>query len=144
MSNEKLVNALKAAFVGYESNDKEPLFALLPSDFVFEQTDCVPYGGRYEGPDEFRGYWREVGKKWKYFRYNADDIIDAGDTLIVVVKTDALSVDDIVMRNDHLFLFKAKDGVPTYCRLYADTGRARDVLEGREPRKYPKPDLSKV
>ena len=35
-------------------------------------------------------------------------------------------------------LFRVKDGKISYGRVYADTARGRDVLEGREPRRYPK------
>jgi hypothetical protein len=45
-----------------------------------------------------------------HFRYDAHEIIDAGDTIIVPVKTDALSVRGIRMQNEHLFLFKEKEG----------------------------------
>ena len=69
-------------------------------------------------------------------------IIDAGDTIIVPVKTDALSIRGIRMQNEHLFLFRVRDGRPVFARLYADTARGRDVMSGHEPRHYPKPDLS--
>ncbi len=52
--------------------------------------------------------------------------------------TKALSRDNILMENEHMFLFKARSGRIIYARLYVDTARARDVLEGREPRGFPK------
>jgi uncharacterized protein len=83
---------------------------------------------------------RAVAKEWTYFRYDAHEIIDAGDTIVVPVRTDALSIRGIRMQNEHLFLFKIRDGRPVYARLYADTARGRDVIAGEEPRHYPKPD----
>lgn len=142
MSNAKLVAALKAAFTGFEGNDRRPLLELLESDFVFEMSDSIPYGGIYVGREEFLGYWRAVAKEWDYFRYDAHEIIDAGDTVIVPVKTDAMSVRGIAMRNEHLFLFKVIDGRPVSCRLYADTARGRDVIGGSEPRRFPRPELN--
>jgi ketosteroid isomerase-like protein len=136
MSNTEIVAALKTAFTGYDSNDRGPLTALLADDFTFEMSDSMPYGGTYVGPDEFAAFWQEVGKEWRYFRYDAHEIIDAGDTIVVPVKTDALSTRGIRMRNEHLFLFKVKDGRLVYGRLYADTARGRDVLAGLEPRRY--------
>ena len=136
MSNTEIVAALEAAFTGYDSNDRGPLTALLADDFTFEMSDSLPYGGTYVGPGEFTAFWQEVGKEWQYFRYEAHEIIDAGDTIVVPVKTDALSVRGIRMRNEHLFLFKVKDGRLVYGRLYADTARGRDVLAGQEPRRY--------
>ena len=98
MSNTEIVAALKTAFSGYDSNDRGPLTALLTDDFTFEMSDSLPYGGTYVGPDEFAAFWQEVSKEWQYFRYDAHEIIDAGDTIVVPVKTDALSTRGIRMR----------------------------------------------
>lgn len=144
MNNDKLIQALTSAFTGYETNDKSALIALLPDGFTFEMSDSVPYGGVYVGRDEFLGYWREVAKEWEYFRYDAHEIINAGDTIVVPVKTDGLSKNGIVMRNEHLFLFKVRDGIPVSCRLYADTARGRDVIAGHEPVRYPRPTLQEA
>jgi uncharacterized protein len=142
MSNQKLLAALEEAFTGYEKNNSAGLLELLSDDFTFEMSDSLPYGGRYVGRSEFVGFWKAVAKEWTYFRYEAHEIIDAGDTIIVPVKTDALSIRGIRMENEHLFLFKVKEGQPVFARLYADTARGRDVISGHEPRHYPKPDLS--
>jgi ketosteroid isomerase-like protein len=142
MSANEIVQAMKTAFTGYEKNDRGPLIALLADDFVFEMSDSLPYGGRYVGPEEFVAYWQEVAKEWQYFRYDAHEIIEAGDTVVVPVTTDGLSVHGITMRNEHLFLFKIKDGRVVFGRLYADTARGRDVIAGQEPRRYPRADLS--
>ncbi len=105
-------------------------------------SNSLLYGGTYIGREEFVGFWRAVAKEWTYFRYDAQEIVDAGDTIVVPVKTDALSIRGIRMQNEHLFLFKIRDGRPVYARLYADTARGRAVIAGEKPRHYPKPDLT--
>jgi ketosteroid isomerase-like protein len=142
MHNDEIRAALETAFTGYEANDRGPLIALLADDFHFEMSDSLPYGGTFVGPAEFVAYWQEVGKTWQYFRYEAREILEAGDTFVVPVVTDGLSVDGIRMSNEHLFLFKVRDGKFVFGRLYADTARGRDVIAGREPRSYPRADLS--
>ena len=102
----------------------------------------MPSGSSYFGRDEFVGFWKAVAKEWTYFHNDAHEIIDTGDTIIVPVKTDALSIRGIRLQNEHLFLFKMKDGRPVFARLYADTARGRDASCGHAPRHYPKPDLS--
>ncbi|WP_461175175.1 nuclear transport factor 2 family protein (plasmid) [Arthrobacter sp. Z1-9] len=136
MSNDEILKAMQIAFTGYETNDRGPLIKLLSPDFVFEMSDSLPYGGRYIGPDEFVSYWKEVGKEWEYFRYDAHEIIHCGNTVVVPVKTDALSKRGIRMRNEHLFLFKVANGQVIQGRLYADTARGRDVIAGKEPQRY--------
>ncbi|GGV57493.1 nuclear transport factor 2 family protein [Streptomyces massasporeus] len=142
MQNEKILAALETAFTGYETNDRGPLVALLADDFQFEMSDSLPYGGVYTGAAEFTAFWKEVGKEWQYFRYEAHEIIDAGDTIVVPVRTDALSIRGIRMCNEHLFLFKVRDGKVVFGRLYADTARGRDVMAGQEPRRYPRATLA--
>jgi len=141
MSNSEILKALKAAFTGYEHNNNSALLGVLSDDFTFEMSDSLPYGGTYVGRAEFLGFWRVVAKEWTYFRYDAHEITDAGDTIVVPVKTDALSIRGIRMQNEHLFLFKIRDRRPVHARLYADTVRGRDVIAGEELRHYPKPDL---
>ena len=142
MQKTKVLKALEEAFTGFERNNTASLLALLSDDFTFEMSDSLPYGGTYVGRSEFLGFWKAVAKEWSYFRYDTHGIIDAGDTIIVPVKTDALSVHGIRMQNEHLFLFKIRDGRPVHARLYADTARGRDVIAGEQPRHYPKPDLT--
>jgi uncharacterized protein len=142
MQNREVLKALEAAFAGYERNNNAALLELLSDDFTFEMSDSLPYGGTYVGRAEFLGFWKAVAREWTYFRYDAHEIIDAGDTIVVPVKTDALSTSGIRMQNEHLFLFKIRDGRPVHARLYADTARGRDVIAGEEPRHYPKPDLT--
>ena len=73
MSNTETVAALKTAFAGYENNDRGPLTALLADDFTFEMSDSVPCGGTYVGLEEFAAFWQEVGKEWRYCRYDAHE-----------------------------------------------------------------------
>jgi ketosteroid isomerase-like protein len=142
MKNKDVLKALEAAFTGYERNDKSALLDLLSDDFTFEMSDSLPYGGAYVGRAEFLGFWKAVAKDWTYFRYDAHEIIDAGDTVVVPVKTDALSIHGIRMQNEHIFLFKVRGGRLAHCRLYADTARGRDAIAGEQLRHYPKHDFT--
>lgn len=135
MANKEIIEALKAAFTGYEANDRGPMMQLLAPDFAFEMSDSLPYGGLFIGPDDFRAYWEGTARVWHYFRYDAREILDCGDTVVVPVKTDSVSLQGIRMQNEHLFLFKVADGLLTSCRLYADTARGRDVIAGIAPQR---------
>jgi uncharacterized protein len=136
MNNSEVVAACRAAFSGFEKNDRTELVRLLDEDVIFDFPDSLPYCGRYEGKQEFLAFWRHVGKAWQYFYYDAHAVLQDGDHVIVPVATRAPSEKGIVMENEHLFLFRTHNGRFVYGRLYADTARGRDVLEGREPRRY--------
>ena len=138
MDNSEIISACRLAFTGFEKNDRTELVRLLREDVVFDFSDSLPYGGRYVGKAEFLAFWKHVADKWQYFYYDAHDVLQDRDYVLVPVVTKALSPENILMENEHMFLFKVRDGRIIYARLYVDTARARDVLEGREPRRYPK------
>jgi uncharacterized protein len=138
MHNSEIIAACRSAFSGFEKNDRTEIIRLLDEEVVFDFSDSLPYGGRYVGKQEFLAFWRHVAKEWQYFYYDAHEVLQDRDYIIVPVVTRALSQKGILMENEHLFLFKARDGRIVYGRLYADTARGRDVLEGHEPRRYPK------
>jgi hypothetical protein len=143
MSNAEIVEACRLAYTGFEKNQREPLLKLLHKDVVFEFPESLPYGGTYRGIEEFKAFWKLLySQYYDYFDYNAHDVIDAGDYVIVPVSARALCKTGKMMENEHLFLFKVKEGKIVYGRIYADTAKGRDVLEGLEPRLFPKPNLA--
>ncbi|WP_455286746.1 nuclear transport factor 2 family protein [Cupriavidus necator] len=142
MTNPHIIEACRKALTGFEKNDKTDLLSVLADDVVFEFSDSLPYGGTYNGKAEFQAFWKHVYGEYEYFNYDARAILEAEDYVIVPVIARAKTKRGYSMENEHLFLFRVKDGKIVYGRIYADTARGRDVLEGREPRRYPKLDLS--
>jgi ketosteroid isomerase-like protein len=138
MKHVSLVAACKKAFTGFEKNDKSDLVAVLADNVVFEFSDSLPYGGIYEGKAEFQAFWAHVYSQYEYFNYDARAVLEADEYIIVPVIARAKTKHGISMENEHLFLFRVEADKIVWGRIYADTARGRDVLEGREPRRYPK------
>ncbi|MBC8751591.1 MULTISPECIES: nuclear transport factor 2 family protein [Paraburkholderia] len=139
MSEQHLVDACRKAFTGFERNDRTDLVAALADDVEFEFSDSRPYGGKYTGKEEFLAFWAHVYKEYEYFNYDLRTVVEADGYIFVPVVARAKTKTGFSMENEHLFLFKVSDdGKITYGCIYADTARGRDVLEGREPRRYPK------
>ena len=141
MDNTTLIAACKKAFSGFERNDKTDLVAHLADDVVFEFSDSLPYGGTFVGKREFQAFWAHVYREYEYFNYDARTVLQAEDYVIVPVVARAKTKAGFSMENEHLFLFRVKEAKIVWGRIYADTARGRDVLEGREPRRYEKPKL---
>lgn len=133
-----LLEACRKGLTGFEKNDRADMIAALDDNVVFEFSDSLPYGGTYTGKKEFLAFWKHVYKEYEYFNYDARAVLASGDTIIVPVVARAKTKTGHSMENEHLFLFRVKEGKIVYGRIYADTARGRDVLEGRDPRKYPK------
>ncbi|NWA29890.1 nuclear transport factor 2 family protein [Pseudomonas gingeri] len=138
MKHPRLIAACKKAFTGFEKNDNSDLLSVLADDVVFEFSDSLPYGGTYAGKAEFQAFWAHVYKEWEYFNYDARSVLEVDDYIIIPVIARAKSKRGISMENEHLFLFRVEADTIVWGRIYADTARGRDVLEGREPRHYPK------
>jgi uncharacterized protein len=138
MKHQKIIEACKKAFTGFERNDKTDLVALLADDIEFEFSDSLPYGGTYRGKTEFLAFWKHVYLKWEHFNYDARAVLEADDFIIVPVIARAKALNGYSMENEHLFLFQVSDGKIVHGRLYADTARGRDILEDRSPKRYPK------
>ena len=133
-----LIEACRKAFTGFALNDKADLVSHLADDVVFEFSDSLPYGGTYTGKAEFLAFWAHVYREYEYFHYDARAVLAVEDHVFVPVVARAKTRTGFAMENEHLFLFRVKDGKFVYGRIYADTARGRDVLEGREPRRFPK------
>ncbi len=56
MDNPAIIAACRLAFTGFEKNDRSELVRLLSEDVVFDFSDSLPYGGRYEGKVEFLAF----------------------------------------------------------------------------------------
>lgn len=138
MKHQTIIDACKKAFTGFDSNDKTDLVSLLADDVEFEFSDSLPYGGTYSGKAEFLAFWKHVYLKWEYFNYDARAVLEAGEFIIVPVIARAKATNGYTMQNEHLFLFRVRDGQIVHGRLYADTARGRDILEDRPPKHYPK------
>ncbi|ANN67106.1 nuclear transport factor 2 family protein [Bordetella bronchialis] len=138
MTDAELLAACRKAFTGFERNDRADLVAALADDVVFEFSDSLPYGGTYRGKKEFLAFWKHVDSEYEYLNYDLRTILRAEDYIIIPVVMRAKAKTGFSMENEHCFLFRVKDGKIAYGRIYADTARGRDVLEGREPRRYPK------
>lgn len=133
-----LLEACRKGLSGFDKNDRADMIAALDDDVVFEFSDSLPYGGTYNGKKEFLAFWKHVYKEYEYFNYDAREVLAAGDYIIIPVVARAKTKTGYSMENEHLFLFRVKNGKIVYGRIYADTARGRDVLEGHQPRKYPK------
>jgi ketosteroid isomerase-like protein len=129
--NAPLVDACRKAYTGFEKNDRAQLLKFLADDVVFEFPKSLPYGGKYRGLAEFKAFWADLYENYyEYFHYNAHDVLDCGTHIVVPVAAHAKTKTGKTMENEHCFLFKVEDGKIVYGRIYADTAKGRDVLQG--------------
>jgi ketosteroid isomerase-like protein len=133
LSNQAIVDACHRAYTGFEKNDSSDLVALMSPDVVFHFPASLPYGGTFHGREGFVAFYRDLfDHYYEYFNYDLHTVLDAGSHVVVPVRARAKAKNGRTMENEHLLLFAVTDGLITEARLYADTAKGRDVLEGLE------------
>ncbi|MFF0291858.1 nuclear transport factor 2 family protein [Streptomyces sp. NPDC005262] len=132
-SNQAIVDACHRAYTGFEKNDSSDLVALMSPDVVFHFPTSLPYGGTFHGRDGFVAFYKDLfDHYYEYFDYDLYTVLDAGSHVVVPVRARAKAKNGRTMENEHLLLFAVTDGLIAEARLYADTAKGRDVLEGLE------------
>ncbi|WP_405833359.1 nuclear transport factor 2 family protein [Streptomyces sp. NBC_01176] len=132
-SNQAIVDACHRAYTGFEKNDSSDLVALMSPDVVFNFPTSLPYGGTFHGREGFVAFYKDLfDHYYEYFDYDLHTVLDAGSHVVVPVRARAKAKNGRTMENEHLLLFAVTDGLITQARLYADTAKGRDVLEGLE------------
>ncbi|MET8810065.1 nuclear transport factor 2 family protein [Streptomyces sp. NPDC004546] len=132
-SNQAIVDACHRAYTGFEKNDSSDLVALMSPDVVFHFPTSLPYGGTFHGREGFVAFYKDLfDHYYEYFNYDLHTVLDAGSHVVVPVRARAKAKNGRTMENEHLLLFAVTDGLITQARLYADTAKGRDVLEGLE------------
>ena len=97
MSQEN-VEAARRCIEAYRSGDYEGALEYLAPDVVWEIGQELPA----RGPDEVREVWRRWDAEWEELETEADEIIDAGDRLVVAVRyrgrgrVSGVEVDDLI------------------------------------------------
>ncbi|MFD8505200.1 nuclear transport factor 2 family protein [Streptomyces sp. NPDC059687] len=131
--NEDIVNACRSAYSGFEKNDSSDLVALMSPDVIFHFPTSLPYGGTFHGREGFRAFYRDLfDHYYEYFDYDAHTVLDAGSHVVVPVTARAKAKNGRIMENEHCLLFRVVDGLVVEARLYADTAKGGDVIDGLE------------
>jgi ketosteroid isomerase-like protein len=83
--SQENVDAVRRAFA-LITIPGDPRGMIAASDPGFEMHLVAPGGGPayYAGPDGIREFFRDVAESWESFRFEATDIRDLGDSVLVL------------------------------------------------------------
>ena len=140
------VQSAQDLYDAFNRGDIATVLGMFDPGIEWREAEGNPYepsGSPWIGGEAItQNLFMKIPSDFDGFTVHPKEFHDAGDTVVVPVKTDALSIRGIRMQNEHIFLFKVRDGRLVHCRLYADTARGRDAIAGEQLRHYPKPDLT--
>jgi ketosteroid isomerase-like protein len=87
------VDRLRLAYEALNSGDLDAATAGLPPDFEFIPPPMLPEGDTYRGPQGLRELWQTWRGTFPDFRVQVDEMIDAGDKVIVMAAVSGTATD---------------------------------------------------
>ena len=128
MSNAE---ALVRAFAGWGRDNPANLRELLHPDCELVVPDSLPYGGTFQGADAAIGWFtRELWRWFDEFTSTPEDLIDAGDRIVVPVHVRARTKNGSAVDAHNAWIYEFEEGKLTRGRVYADTAVLRDSVRG--------------
>jgi ketosteroid isomerase-like protein len=107
---------------------EEGVFA---DDLEVRFVSGVPGAGAQEahGADGLLSMWREWLLPWASYRIDTEDIIDAGDEVVVFGRVEARTArDGVLMRHAPAAVWSIRNGKVASIRFYLDRGEALEAV----------------
>ena len=120
MNNIEVVKELYRAF---REQDYDTFLCLSTEDIEWIQNEGFPSGATYQGASAvIEGVFKANNDKWSDFAYHIEEILDAGNSVIVIGKysgRDRLSGKSMSAAAAHIY--DLHDGKIARFRMFADT-----------------------
>jgi ketosteroid isomerase-like protein len=91
--SQQHVKQLLRAYEALNSGDLEAATANLPADFEFIPPPMLPEGDVYRGPQGLRQLWETWKGTFPDFHVQIEEMIDAGDKVIVMAAVSGTATD---------------------------------------------------
>ena len=96
-------------------------------DFQVQFVSAVPGAGRptYEGLEGFVAGWRDWLEPWKSYRVSVDDLIDAGDRVVTLIRVEGKTArDGVTVHHEPAAVWSLAGGKVVSLDLYLDRDEA--------------------
>jgi ketosteroid isomerase-like protein len=122
---------LARAFAGWGRDNPANLRELLHPDCELVVPDSIPYGGTFRGADAAIAWFtHELWRWFDEFTSTPEDLIDAGDRIVVPVHVRARAKNGATVDVHNVWIYEFTEGRLTRGRVYADTAVLRDTVTG--------------
>ncbi len=120
MSN---LNSVRGVYDTFAKGDIPAVLGFLSPDIDWMEAEGFPYGGTYVGPNAvLEGVFIRLGTEWEGFAAVPDEFIDAGDTVVVLVKySGTYKVTGKSFRANFAHVWKVQEGKAVRFVQYVDT-----------------------
>lgn len=129
------VDIVKSAYEAFGRGDIPYVLSLMAQDVVWNEAENFPYadGNPYIGPDAIlNGVLARVGSEWDNFAVAPDEIVDGGDTVIMLGRyKGAYKATGVAINAQAVHVFKLREGKIVSFQQYVDTAQIRDAVAKR-------------
>ena len=132
MSQEN-VQALREGYEAFGRGDIDAAFATFADDIVWKgNSDLVPAGGTYHGIDEIKSKWLpEFGANFQDFRQEIQEVIDAGE-YVIVLGTSRATVAGQQIKDSFCHVWKFSGDKATEATFFGDNAQVLQALQKQE------------
>jgi ketosteroid isomerase-like protein len=125
-------DALKQGYDAFNSGDAEALGALYEDDVRWEgpNTDGVPMSGVHEGRDAVLQALGQVGDQFESFRVSPDELVEQGDTIVVLSHIDARTKSGNEVKLPGVEIWRMSGGKASRVQSLIDTAEMKRALSG--------------
>ena len=123
MSQEN-VEMVRAAIGAFNRGDVDAAFKDVSPDFEYDQTRAVGIDRGVFNLDQFRSLLATFTDSWESFRIGADELIDAGEDVVMPFTNVAQGRDGIEVEARGIWTWTIRDGAIVRACLYQDRQEA--------------------
>jgi ketosteroid isomerase-like protein len=117
------IEVIKELYRAFREQDYDTFLRLSTEDIEWIQNEGFPGGATYKGASAvIQGVFKANNDKWSDFAYHIEEILDAGNSVIVIGKysgCDRLSGKSMSAAAAHIY--DLRDGKIARFRMFADT-----------------------
>jgi ketosteroid isomerase-like protein len=120
-------------YMGTWNETGEPLWNEIDPDAVFVIDPESFVAGTYRGHEGIRDLFRLTAEVFDQFRYEVGDVVDAGDSVLVLGRISARGIQSGATGRQHgALVFQIRDGLVVAYRSYFDREEALAAVGLRE------------
>jgi ketosteroid isomerase-like protein len=122
------VQVLRDAYAAFVRQDIDAVMAALDEDIEWTTPMILPSGGTYRGHEGVGALFGGLAEAWLELNVEPEEFIDAGDTIVVVVRERATGAGGGQTDTKAVHIWRMRDGKATSFVEYMDTARMHQTL----------------
>jgi uncharacterized protein len=137
------VEIVRRGYEAFNRGDLDAVVELMGPDFEWLPPDESLTAGTYQGPDAVRAEIASWTEPFEDFRWEIEEIVDAGEQILVVGRMSGRGkTSGVEVGVNEYHVWTVRDGKPVRMQMYHDREQAAEAvgLEGQEARSQPLDD----